>query len=107
MAKDREKRQTRPPQRYGYVDLIAYTLAASHDIDAEAIQSSYDLDWQKAMDKEIASLQNNNTQILVKKLGNRRIVGCKWIFRIKKGLTASKPRRYKSRLVAKGYTQRE
>ncbi|KAH9716242.1 hypothetical protein KPL71_021390 [Citrus sinensis] len=36
-----------------------------------------------------------------------RIVGCKWIYRIKEGMTAAEPRRFKARLVAKGYTQME
>lgn len=32
LAKDKKKRQTRPPQRYGTADLIAYALATSHEI---------------------------------------------------------------------------
>ncbi|KAH9778870.1 Integrase catalytic domain-containing protein [Citrus sinensis] len=114
LTKDREKRQIRPPQRYGYVDLIAYALAASHGIDvdepksyAEAIQSSNKLEWQEAMNKEISSLKKNHTWILVEKAGNRRTMGCKWVFRVKEGLTASELSSYKARLVAKGYTQRE
>ncbi len=59
------------------------------------------------MNEEIASLKKNNTWKLVEKPGNRRTVGCKWIFIIKEGLTVSEPRRYKARLVAKGYTQME
>ncbi|KAH9698599.1 hypothetical protein KPL71_024065 [Citrus sinensis] len=114
LTKDRENRQIRPPLRYGYADLIAYALAASNDIDvdepksyAEAIQSSNKIEWQEAMNEEIASLKKNHTWILVEKAGNRRTVGCKWVFRVKEGLTASEPSRYKARLVAKGYTQRE
>ncbi|KAH9687012.1 hypothetical protein KPL70_014605 [Citrus sinensis] len=114
LTKDREKREIRPPQRYGYADLIAYALAASHDIDvdepksyAEAIQSSNKSEWQEAMNDEIASLKKNHTRILIEKPGNRRTMGCKWVFRVKEGLTASEPKRYKARLVAKGYTQRE
>ncbi|KAH9724032.1 hypothetical protein KPL70_007344 [Citrus sinensis] len=114
LTKDREKRQIKPPQRYGYADLIAYALAASHNIDvdepksyAEAIQSSNKSEWQEAMNDEIASLKKNHTWILIEKPGNRRTVGCKWVFRVKEGLTASEPKRYKARLVANGYTQRE
>ncbi|KAH9716149.1 Integrase catalytic domain-containing protein [Citrus sinensis] len=84
LTKDREKRQIRPPLRYGYADLIAYALAASNDIDvdepksyAEAIQSSNKTEWQEAMNEEIASLKKNHTWILVEKAGNRRTVGCK------------------------------
>ncbi|KAH9647652.1 hypothetical protein KPL70_025267 [Citrus sinensis] len=103
LTKDREKRQIRPPQRYGYADLIAYALAASHDIEvdepksyAEAIQSSNKSKWQEAMNEEIASLKKNHTWILVEKAGNRRTVGCKWIFRVKEGLTANEPSRHAS-----------
>ncbi|KAH9659557.1 ribosome biogenesis protein bms1 [Citrus sinensis] len=72
----------------------------------EAIQNSYKNEWKKAIDEEISSLQKNNTWELVKRPGNRRIVGCKWIFRVKDGLTTTEPRRFKARLVTKGYTQR-
>ena len=59
------------------------------------------------MDDEIASLYKNNTWELVRKPDNRRLVGCKWIYRIKDGVSATEPRRFKARLVAKGYTQKE
>ena len=59
------------------------------------------------MNEEMTSLYKNNTWELIKRPGNRRIVGCKWIFRVKEGLTSSEPRRFKARLVAKGYTQKE
>ena len=59
------------------------------------------------MNDEIASLKKNHTWLLIEKLGNRRTMGCKWVFRVKEGLTPSEPKRYKARLVVKGYTQRE
>ena len=59
------------------------------------------------MDDEITSLYKNKTRELVMKLINRRVVGCKWIYKVKEGLTQAEPRRFKVRLVAKGYTQRE
>jgi len=76
LTKDREKRQIKPPQRYGYADLIAYALAASHNIDvdepksyAEAVQSSNKSEWQEAMNDEIASLKKDHTWILIEKPG--------------------------------------
>ena len=71
------------------------------------MKSSYKSEWQRVIDDEIDSLYKNNTRELVKKPEKRRIVGCKWIFKIKEGLTADEPRRFKDRLVAKGYTQKE
>lgn len=53
------------------------------------------------------SLYKNNTWELVKKPDKRRVVDCKWIFKIKDGLTRDEPKIFKAKLVAKGYTQRE
>lgn len=44
---------------------------------------------------------------MVPKPKNKRIVGCKWIYKVQNGCIASKSRRFKVRLVAKGYTQKE
>lgn len=55
----------------------------------------------------MASLYNKETWELVKRPANRRVVGCKWIFKVKEGLTGSDPKRFKARLVANGYTQKE
>ena len=84
LAKDRERRTIRPPKRYGYADLIAYALATSHEIDEtepksykEAVNSTSKVEWQKAMDDEIASLYKNNTWELMRKPNNRRLVGWK------------------------------
>ncbi|KAL9449934.1 hypothetical protein AB3S75_011796 [Citrus x aurantiifolia] len=48
LTRDKEKRKVKTPLRYGYADLIAYALAASHQIDddepknyKEAIQGPY------------------------------------------------------------------
>lgn len=62
---------------------------------------------EKAMDDEIASLHKNNTWELVTKPRNKGIVGCRWMFRIKEGISTTEPRRFKARLVVKGYTQKE
>ena len=35
------------------------------------------------------------------------MVSCKWIFKQKQGATENEPIRFKARLVAQGYTQRE
>ncbi|KAH9754884.1 Integrase catalytic domain-containing protein [Citrus sinensis] len=54
LAKDRERRVIRPPERFGYGDLIAYALGTLREIDEEeprsnkeAMQSSYKIDWQQ------------------------------------------------------------
>ncbi|KAH9655442.1 hypothetical protein KPL70_022326 [Citrus sinensis] len=114
LTRDRARRQIKQTKRYGYADIISYALAAAHQIDEdepkiykEAVQSKFSKEWQQAMDEEIMSLYKNNTWELVKKPDKRRVVDCKWIFKVKDGLTGDEPKRFKARLVAKGYTQKE
>jgi hypothetical protein len=62
--------------------------------------------WQKAMMFEIDALQTNRTWSLVKLPPGKRVVGCKWVYRVKLKADGS-IERYKARLVAKGFTQTE
>ncbi|CAM8932459.1 unnamed protein product [Rhodiola kirilowii] len=49
------------------------------------------------------SHKTNQTWVLVKKPEHHKLVDCRWLFRIKD----EDPPRYKTRLVAKGFTQKE
>lgn len=73
----------------------------------EIIQSKDKNKWMIAIKEELASLEKNNTWILLKKLKNQRVVGCKWIFKVKKGIFGKEKERYNARLVAKVFTQVE
>ena len=114
LTRDRQKRQVKPTKRFGYADLIGYALATANEIDdeepksfKEATQSLVKEECQRAIEEEMTSLYKNKTSEIVKRPKCRRVVGCKWIFKVKKGLSGFEPRRFKSRLVAKGYTQKE
>ena len=56
------------------------------------------------MDEEMTSLMKNKTWELIEKPAKRKIVSCKWIFKIKDGIPGAEPRRFKARLVARGFT---
>lgn len=58
------------------------------------------------MDKEITALKQNYAWALTTLLPSKIPIGCKWVYRIKYHLDGS-IERYKVRLVAKDYTQRE
>jgi hypothetical protein len=57
------------------------------------------------MQAEFDALHNNNTWELVSRSSDQNLVGCKWVFRIKRNPDGSIDR-YKARLVAKGFHQR-
>nr|KYP47739.1 hypothetical protein KK1_030621 [Cajanus cajan] len=59
------------------------------------------------MKKEMGSLEKNQTWILVDKPKEQKIVGSKWIFKRKEGIPGIEKARFKARLVARGFTQRE
>ncbi|KAL4587787.1 hypothetical protein LXL04_000661 [Taraxacum kok-saghyz] len=60
--------------------------------------------WQNAMKAEYDALMKNNTWSLVPCPTNTNIVGCKWIYRVKRRSDGSIDR-YKARLVAQGFSQ--
>jgi hypothetical protein len=60
--------------------------------------------WKEAMDKEIGSLEQAKTWATVRRPPGKNIVGCKWVFRLKRKADGSVDK-YKARLVARGFTQ--
>ncbi|CAN1345150.1 Retrovirus-related Pol polyprotein from transposon TNT 1-94 [Linum perenne] len=60
--------------------------------------------WQIAMQDEYNALMRNNTWSLVACPTNVNLVGCKWIFRIKRNSDGT-VQRHKARLVAQGFSQ--
>ena len=59
------------------------------------------------MDEEMESLEKNGTWILVNRLGQQKLVGYKWIYKIEEEIPRVENARYKARLVAKVFTQKE
>ncbi|KAL8146584.1 hypothetical protein AgCh_004348 [Apium graveolens] len=79
---------------------------ASPEIEPKSItQALKSPIWRKAMDDEIAALVRNKTWDLVQPSTSQNVIGCKWVFRIKRDKDG-KITKYKARLVAKGFHQR-
>jgi hypothetical protein len=56
------------------------------------------------MDEELQSLKENQVWEVVPKPTNRKIVDCKWVYKVKTDANGNLER-YKARLVARGFTQ--
>jgi hypothetical protein len=59
--------------------------------------------WTKVIKEEMDALLKNGTWTLVPLFEGKKLVGCRWVFSIKHRIDGS-IERYKTRLVAKGYT---
>ena len=82
-------------------------LATGEDPESyeEAIASADRDEWLAAMDSEMESITSVGTFELVRAPRDRKPIGCKWVYRIKR--TASgEISRYKARLVAQGFAQK-
>ncbi|KAM1004535.1 hypothetical protein ACFX2C_004724 [Malus domestica] len=62
--------------------------------------------WCAAMKEELSALHSQGTWSLVPLPSNKNLVGCKWVFKIKRDADGNISR-YKARLVAKGFNQEE
>ncbi|CAI7805651.1 unnamed protein product [Closterium sp. NIES-54] len=72
----------------------------------EALESSDAEEWKKAIESELKSIEENGTWELVEEPKGRKAITSKWLFKIKSDADG-KIEHYKSRLVAKGYQQKE
>jgi hypothetical protein len=72
----------------------------------EAIKSKNLLKWHEAMEEELRSMSSNDVWDLVEIFDGAKRVGCKWVYKMKYD-SKGKIERFNTRLVAKGFTQRE
>ena len=70
----------------------------------EAMTSTESGKWEKAMDEEMKSFEDNQTFTLTKLPEGRKTVGERWVYSIKGDIDGHD--QYKARFVAKGYSQR-
>lgn len=71
----------------------------------EAMKSIKREQWKAAVDEEIKAHIKNRTWQETEMPKNQRVIDSKWIFKLKK--TPSEPDRFKARLVARGFWQKE
>eukprot|EP00253_Pinus_taeda_P002182 PITA_02182 len=101
-------RERKTPKRYedSASSFALITKDGEPSCYQEAVDDTDSEKWKMAMEEEMDSLAKNNTWDLVELLEGRSVVGCKWVFKLKRNVDGS-IERYKARLIAKGYSQVE
>ena len=109
MVPRRSGREIRLPSRYRQ-EIEANVVTDTNEEDPLTYKDAMvDCDkeqWQEAMYQEMESMYSNSVWELVDPPEEVRPIGCKWIYKRKRGADG-KVETFKARLVAKGYTQRE
>ncbi|PKI64427.1 hypothetical protein CRG98_015152 [Punica granatum] len=86
---------------------FAYTAALDSDVEPKSYKEAFrDPRWRAAMNEEIRALELNKIWTIKQVPSNKRPIGCKWVFKIKRHADGS-IERFKARLVSKGFTQVE
>ena len=102
----RSTRARRPTARYSPdLNYILMTDGGEPESYAEAKHMEDSVKWELEMQEEMDSLHKNHTWELTPLPNGKKALHNKWVYRIKQEHDGSK--RYKARLVVKGFQQRE
>nr|GEW46299.1 zinc finger, CCHC-type [Tanacetum cinerariifolium] len=91
LVRDREPRTRTKPLRFqDKSNMVAYASAAAKEEDThepltyqEAVACDDSSKWKAAMEEEMDSLRKNKTWELVDHPAGKKLVSCKWLFKIK------------------------
>jgi hypothetical protein len=82
-----------------FPDHVAFTATIETE-PTSFLQANSKPEWRHTMANEMNALTQNNTWTLVPPHPNQQIIGCKWVYKIKRRANGTIDR-YKARLVAK------
>jgi hypothetical protein len=80
-----------------------YSVNADEPTSFQAAEQ--DPQWQATMKEELKAIEDNHTRVMVDLPPDRKAIGLKWVFKVKKDEQRSVVK-HKARLVVKGYSQR-
>eukprot|EP00253_Pinus_taeda_P032458 PITA_32458 len=104
----RSARERRQLERYSPSAFFSNFALSVTDDDPRTVKEAVDSEdgklWKEAMVDGMASLHKNEAWELVELPAGRKPIGSKWVFK-KKTNAEGKVEKYKSQLVAKGYSQ--
>ncbi|GJU52716.1 retrovirus-related pol polyprotein from transposon TNT 1-94 [Tanacetum coccineum] len=102
----RSTRESRAPVRYSpSANYLLLTENGEPESYSEALCSKEFVQWKKTINKEMVSLEKNQTWSLVRLPAGKKALQSKWVFRVKEEQDGKK--RYKARLVVKGFQQKQ
>ncbi|CAA7041690.1 unnamed protein product [Microthlaspi erraticum] len=114
LARDRPRREIKLPVKLNDYTEFGFALLAAENVDIEEPQCYHDakrsedwVKWNDGMIDEMKSLWKNNTWIIVDRPIDKKVISCRWLYRKKPGIPMVEPERFKARVVARGFTQRE
>jgi len=107
----RSQRERRPVNRDDYYTFLGesnFNIGCMPDPEnyMEAVFNALSDKWIEAMNDKILSMNHNGVWELVEAPIGFKPIGCKWVFKTKKD-SKGKVERFKARLAAKGFTQKE
>lgn len=106
----RDRKTLKPPARFDVcqitIDTAYATVYEEPQTYQEAIIDENAKEWNDAMKAEIDSLNKHETWTLTTLPPDRQAIGCKWVYKIKRR-PDGRIERFKARLCAKGYSQKE
>nr|GEU69056.1 hypothetical protein [Tanacetum cinerariifolium] len=101
----RSNRESRAPIRYSpSANYLLLTGNGKPESYSKALSSKESVQWKKAINEEIVSLEKNQTRSLVRLPAGKKASQSLWMFRVKEKQDDNK--RYKARLVVKGIQQK-
>lgn len=98
----RDRSLFKPLQRYE-ANLIELDEPTSYE---EAVTGEDAENWKKAINEELKAHELNGTWTLQDLPKNKKTIESKWVFKIKHGIHGD-VHQYKTRLCAKGYSQKQ
>jgi hypothetical protein len=87
-------------------ELAERLFLTSAEEPGSVAEAQRDANWRKAMFEEMQSIEENSTWELADLPRGHKPIGLKWVFKVKRDEQGNIAK-YKARIVAKGYVQRE
>lgn len=100
-SQTRPRTENVPEKETAMLSILEIPEPRSH---REAKSTPHWPEWEKAFEDEIKSLQENNVWNVVIRPAGRKVVGGKWVCKVK-GNAIGEVERFKVKYVAKGFTQ--